>query len=158
MNEQKTKKERMIERWFAVLAERRKGTKWKDMEAKFGVDSGSLARMARKAENIERERNGLAPRVPRSGKKTRVFTICENPRFYCLEKVYWDGQSKMECECGSPRHPIHSEKGIELKEKRKHCRTAQSAGDIRSTERPALCSVFADAVILDPINTKKFNL
>jgi len=149
----KNKRERAIERWFEVLKKRREGLKWRELEEHFKIDSGSLNRMARKAENIERQRNGMAPKMPRQGKRTRVYVICENKRFYCLDKVYWDGISRMECECGCEQFPIDSERGKELKELRSKCRTALAVGDTRSHDKPALCSKFADWVILDPIKT-----
>ncbi len=152
----KTKRERAVERWFQVLAKRREGMKWKEMAEHFKCDASSLHKMARNAENIERQRQGLPVLKPRHGVKTRTFVICENKRFYCLDKVYWDGVSKLECECGCAQFPIHSERGKQLKELRAKCRTAFALGDTRHQDKPSLCSKYADAVILDPISTKKF--
>jgi hypothetical protein len=152
----KTKRERAEARWFEVLEKRREGMKWRELAEYFKCDAGSLNRMARKAKDIERQRQGLPAIQKSTGRKTRVFVICENPRFYCLDKVYWDGVSRMECECGNEQFPIHSERGKELKEKRGGCRTALSLGDTRKQDRPALCSKFADWVVLDPIATRMF--
>jgi hypothetical protein len=152
----KTKREQIEARWFEVLEKRRQGMKWKELAEHYKCDPSSLNRMAMRAIDIERERQGLPAIQKFKGKRTRVFVICENPRFYCLDKVYWDGVSRMECECGNEQFPIHSERGKHLKTKRESCRTAFSLGDTRKMDRPALCSKFADAVILDPISTKKF--
>ncbi len=159
--EPKTKRERAIKRWFQVLAKKREGLKWKDMAEHFQCEMSALHKMARKAENIERQQMGLTVIRPTKGKgpkKIRTFVICENKRFYCLDKVYWDGVSKLECECGCEQFPIDSERGKQLKELRSKCRTALAVGDTRSHDKPALCSKFADWVILDPINTKKFSI
>lgn len=158
------KRERAVEKWFQVLAKRRKGMKWKHIAEHFGSDIATLNRMARRAENMERERLGLPVVKKTSGsgvknplrRKIRVYVICENKRFYCLDKVYWDGVSRMECDCGCEQFLIHSERGKELKALREKCRTALSVGDIRMQEKPSLCSRFAEAVILDPINTRRF--
>lgn len=151
----KTKREQEIERWFAVLAKRREGLKWREIAAHFECNADSLPRMAKKAENIERQKNGLPAIKPL---KTRTFVICENKRFYCLDKVYWDGKSRMECECGCEQFPIDSERGKELKELRAKCRTALAVGDTRSHDKPSLCSKFADWVVIDTRYARQITL
>jgi len=153
--EPKTKREEDIERWFSVLKMRRHGLKWREIAAHYNCNPDSLPKMAKKAENIERQQQGLPQIKP---PKIRTFVICENKRFYCLDKVYWNGVSKLECECGCKQFPIHSERGKELKALREKCKTALSLGDTRKQDKPALCSKFADWVVIDTRSARQITL
>lgn len=150
--------EKAERRWFAVLAKRREGMKWKDIADHFKCDVGFAYRMARKAENLERKMRDLPEITPRSGKKERLFVICENKRFHCIDRIYCDRIKPTECECGSQRFPIDSERGKELKELRAKCRTAIAAGYTRSHDKPSLCSKFSEAVIMDNMTSRMLNL
>lgn len=86
----KTKREQEIERWFAVLAKRRDGLKWREIAAHFQCNADSLPRMAKKAENIERQKNGLPAIKPL---KTRTFVICETNAFIASTKSIGTGEA-----------------------------------------------------------------
>lgn len=152
------RRERFQGRWFEALKMRREGKKWKDIADHFKCDIAFAYRLARKAENLERKGIGLGEIMPRTGKKTRVFVICENKRFYCIDRIYWDGIKPLECECGSKQFPTDSARGVELKKLRANCKTALMTGDTRDQGRPSLCSRFAEPVILDNETSRMLNL
>ena len=55
----KRKREKAEKRWFAVLAKKREGLKWREVAAFFGIDTAFAFRMAQQAIEIELGRKGL---------------------------------------------------------------------------------------------------
>ena len=55
----KRKREKAEKLWFAVLAKKREGLKWRKVAAFFGIDTAFAFRMAQQAIEIELERKGL---------------------------------------------------------------------------------------------------